>query len=90
MVNSDIAITINQNILERIYQTKCLGIIIDDKLSWKVHIQSVKCKFAKIMSIIYKARFFLKASPLIILYFSFFLPRIDYCSEMWRNTYAQI
>ena len=39
------------------------------------------------MSIIYKAKFFLKASALITLYFSFFLPHIDYCSEIWGNTY---
>ena len=66
---------------------KCLGIIINDKLSWKSHIQSVKSKLAKTMSIIYKAKFFLKASALITLYFSLFLPHIDYCSEIWGNTY---
>ena len=32
---SDIAITVNQNIIKRIYETTFLGIIIDDKLSWK-------------------------------------------------------
>ena len=59
---------------------KMLGIIIDDKLSWKPHIQSVKSKLAKTMSIIYKVTFFLKASALITLYFSLFLKGlgIDY------------
>ena len=37
-VTSDIAITINQNIIERVYKNKFLGIIINDKLSWKKHI----------------------------------------------------
>ena len=39
---SDIAIAINQNIIERVYEKKLIfGIIIDDKLSWKAHVQSV-------------------------------------------------
>ena len=42
------------------------------------HMQSVKSKLAK---------FFLKASALITLYFSLFLPDIYYCSEIWGNTY---
>ena len=35
--------------------TKFLGIIIDDKLSWKPHIQSVKSKLSSVLSIMYKA-----------------------------------
>ena len=46
-VISDIAITINQNIIERVYETKFLDIIIDDELSWKAHIQLVKSKLAQ-------------------------------------------
>ena len=34
-----ISITINQGNIERVYQTKFLGVIIDDKLSWKAQIQ---------------------------------------------------
>ena len=88
-VTSDIAVTINQNIIERIYETTFLGMIIDDKLSWKAHIQSVKSNLAKTLSIIYKATLFLKASALNTLYFSLFLPYIDYCSEIWGNTYRR-
>ena len=37
VMNTDIAITINQTII--VYPNKFLGIIIDDKLSWKAHIK---------------------------------------------------
>ena len=33
---TDIAIAVNQNIIEWAYEKK-IGIIIDDKLSWKAH-----------------------------------------------------
>ena len=86
-ITSDIAITINQNIIERVCETNFLDIIIEDKLSWKAHILSVKSKLAKTMSIIYKTTFFLKASALITLYSLLFFSYIDYCSEIWGNTY---
>ena len=56
-VISDIAIIVKQNIIETIYETKFLDIIIDDELSWKAHIQLVKSKLAQTMSVIYKAIF---------------------------------
>ena len=50
-VTADVAIKINQN-MERVYEKKFLGIIIDYKLFWKAHIQLVKSKLAKTMPII--------------------------------------
>ena len=69
------------------YQTKFLGVIIDDKLSWKAQIQLVKSKLAKTTSIIYKSRCLLDVKSQSLLYFSLFIPYIDYCSEIWGNTY---
>ena len=40
--DNELALTINNVVLPRVAATKFLGIIIDDKLSWKPHIQSVK------------------------------------------------
>ena len=49
-----IRITINQENIERVYQTQFLGATIDNKLSRKAQIQLVKSKLAK-TSIIYKS-----------------------------------
>ena len=43
-----LALTINNVALPRVAATKFLGIIIDDKLSWKPHIQSVKSKLSSV------------------------------------------
>lgn len=37
------------------YENKFLGVIIDDKLSWKSHINHVKTKMSKTIAILYKA-----------------------------------
>ena len=39
-----LALTVNNVVLPRVAAIKYLDIIIDDKLSWKPHIQSVKSK----------------------------------------------
>ncbi len=53
--DNELALTINNVGLPRVAATIFLGIIIDDKLSWKPHIQSVKSKLSSVLSIMYKA-----------------------------------
>ena len=53
--DNELALTINNVVLPRVAATKFLGIIIDDKLSWKPHVQSVKSKLYSVLSIMYKA-----------------------------------
>ena len=49
-------IILNNYILQQVHFTKCLGIIIDDKLKWANHISYIKNKIAKGMGILLKAR----------------------------------
>ena len=53
--DNELALKINNVVLPRVAATKFLGIIIDDKLSWKLHIQSVKSKLSSVLSIMYRA-----------------------------------
>ena len=53
--DNELALKINNVVLPRVAATKFLGIIIDDKLSWKPNIQSVKSKLSSVLSIMYKA-----------------------------------
>ena len=50
-----IDINIDANVIERVYETKFLGVIIDNKLNWKSHITQVRNKLNKCISVIYKA-----------------------------------
>ena len=47
-VQSDPTITIENNNIKRVYQTKSLGVIIDDKLNWKENILSIVRKLQKV------------------------------------------
>ena len=67
-----LALTINNVALPRVAATKFLGIIIDDKLSWKPHIQSVKSKLSSVLSIMYKASKLITTTGMYTLYCSLF------------------
>ena len=61
-------LTINNAEIPKVTVTKFLGIVIDDRLNWKPHIQSVKCKLSSILSIMYKA--LLECTLCIVPYFN--------------------
>ena len=81
-------ICINTINVTRVQSSKFLGIIIDENLNWKPHIQLVKSKLSKTLSIIYKASKLINYEGMVTLYCSLFLPYLTYCCEIWGNTYA--
>ena len=86
--DNELALKINNVVLPRVAATKFLGIIIDDKLSWKPHIQSVKSKLSSVLSIMYKASKLINTTGMYTLYCSLFHPYLSYCNEIWGNTYT--
>ena len=65
---------INNAEIPKVTATKFLGIVIDDRLNWKPHIQSVKSKLSSILSIMYKASKLITTAGMYTLYCSLFQP----------------
>ena len=74
--------------INRVEATKLLGVLIDDKLTWKHHISFLKSKLSKCFAVMYKTSFLIDRRGMCILYYSLFSPYIMYCAEIWENTYA--
>ena len=74
---------LNFNVVK--HSTKLLGIIVDDQLKWKQHIDYIKNKISKSIRIIYKARNYVNRHTLRNLYYSFVYPYLIYCVEVWGN-----
>ena len=83
--STDINVKIANKLLERKRVTKYLGVLIDDKLSWKDHIHSVNMKLRKGIGIISKLKDFVMQSTSRSLYFSFIHPYLDYNLLNWRS-----
>ena len=84
----DVAIIINNVTIQRVQATKLLGVLIDESLNWKNHINMVKSKLSKVASVIYKVSHCIDHSSMRIPYCSLFLPHLMYYCEIWGNTYV--
>ena len=82
-----INVSIDEFILTKVCSTKFLGVQIDEGLNWKEHIKLVTSKLIKVSGIIFRTKRVLNYDCLYTLYCSLFLPYINYCSEIWGNTY---
>ena len=57
-IQTDCNIYFDGERIERVSETKFLGVIIDDKLSWKNHVSYLCKKVAKNMGILRKVKYF--------------------------------
>ena len=71
----------------RSHTTKFLGIIIDENLGWKEHINSICIKLSRLCGIIYHTRHMLTPDALKSVYYSLVYPHLTYGVVAWGNTY---
>ena len=87
-LKTSLSVRINKVTINRVEATNFLGVLIDDKLTWKHHISLLKSKLSKCCAVMYKTSFLIDRREMRILYYSLFSPYIMYCAEIWGNTYA--
>ncbi len=82
-------ITLDINIdglkIDQVDNTKFLGIQIDHKLNWKIHIQNLCKKLSRHIGIINRLKSYLPQQTLLQLYYSFIYPHVLYCILVWGN-----
>ena len=83
----DLSIKIGKNNIECVKETVFLGVILDERLSWKPHILNASRKISKSIGIIYKSSFCLPKTSLRSLYYSLVYPYLIYCVSVWGSTY---
>ena len=65
---------LENTVIKQVMETKFLGVLIDQHLSWKPHIDFVSKKILKSVGIFAKARFYLSYQTLLTLYYSLVYP----------------
>ena len=86
--NGRIKIEIDNEITSETKSSKFLGVHIDNKLNWKMHIDYVSGKIARGIGILIKARKVLRNECMTNLYYAFIYPYLIYCNHIWGNTYT--
>ena len=72
--------------LEIVNTTKFLGIIIDENLTWKSHIDAISKTISRNIGMLSKMKHFVPGYILYSLYCTLVLPYIKYGILIWGNT----
>src|SRR6218665_829132 len=76
--------------LTRVSKVKFLGVIIDEHLTWKPHIDHVKSKVTKIVGVMYRLKGSLPKHSLKLLYTALLSPYLHYCMVVWAGGHFNI
>ena len=87
-VMDDCNIYISNSVMSRGESCRFLGVIIDQHLSFKQHIQYLAAKISKNIGIIYRIRRYINIKSVITLYYSFIYPYLNYCNLIWACNYS--
>ena len=82
-------IFIGRTPLERLQNTKFLGVVLSHDLSWNKHIDVVLNKISKNIGIIAKVRHLLPLSHTCILYRTLVEPYLNYCNLVWASQHKR-
>ena len=81
-----IQLNIDGTLIDEEQHTKFLGVYIDNKLTWKKHIEVITGKISRGIGVIWKAKKLLNKSALKTVYYSFIYPYLTYCNQVWGST----
>ena len=79
----DINIKINNEKLKEVDSAKYLGVLMDNRLNWNMHINNIKLRLSKGISILSLIRHYVPEAILRSLYFTFINSHIDYNLLNW-------
>ena len=78
-------IAISGNKIERVRSYKCLGLKLDESLTWEHHVSTIISKVSKVIGVLRRLKPLLPQSTLTMIYNSLAQPYFDYCSIVWDS-----
>ena len=69
--------------IEKCSETRFLGVIMDEKLTWATHIAAIKSKMAMFTGILYRLKSTLPLKVRLAIYHSFIQSHLNFCSLVW-------
>ena len=85
---TNFAVNIAKKPLTKKSVTKYLGVLIDDKLTWKEHILNINLKIRRGIGMINKIKDFVTSTTLKSLYYSFIYLYLDYNILNWSSAHT--
>ncbi len=89
LVVKNINITVNNQALESVTSKKLLGVVVDNNLTRKGHVDKVHRTVSMLLSTFRRIKPFLPTDACIKYCQAFIFPHLDYCSTVWGSTQLQ-
>ena len=83
---ADIDLKLNGVQITREREVKYLGVILDEKLTWKSHTVYINNKLSKCLWALCKLRHYTNIETLKLIYYSLAHPHLQYCLSSWGGT----
>ena len=77
---------IDKQAIDRVENTRFLGVLVDDKLNFKDHIAHIRKKIVKGIYVLGRAKKFFDEIIIKDLYYAFIHPYFNYCIDVWGST----
>ena len=81
--NEEINVEISGKSITRVHKVKSLGLLIDEHLTWKDHVDETVKKMSKAIGARKRARPFISVKTALQIYHALIRPYFDYCSSLW-------
>ena len=82
---STVKVVMDGEEIERKRSVKCLGVMLDDALSWKDQVESVRKKCFVGLAKLRRLKMLLSSRTKKQIYNALVLPHFDYCSVVWQE-----
>ena len=76
-------VSISGNVIVKSDYVKYLGVFLDDRLSWKIHINKLSKKLSRACGMVYKLRHYVPLSSLKLVYYGLFHSHLQYSLLNW-------
>ena len=80
-----LAVRVSGELIRRVYKSKYLGLIVDDKSSWKDHIDLISSKIRGNIGVMKQVREYVPGQILILLYGTLVEPYLRYCNTTFGH-----
>ena len=71
--------------IKRVKSYKCLGLELDEGLTWESHVSVIISKVSKVIGVLRRLKSLLPLSALVPIYNFLIQPHFDYCNVIWDN-----
>ncbi len=84
-IPNNLQILVNNSLIQQVKQKEVLGVIIDQELNWKEHVDAQCKKLSSAIALLRRAKAFISQNELIRMYNTLVIPYFTYCSNVWYD-----